>query len=302
MATKCTISSASLTKPSRTAVLSTSVTIHYQASGELPNSPSEGTITVDSQSNWSYGNITVNEESTERTRSVSRYRHQDHYSYESLTYSWRFSPAAGSLSGASGNVTISSLSSGTAYNVTGTVTATCTRYTQKQRSKQTGTQISTRKDKESSWGSWVTTWDPLENNWENEGGRTPTYNYGTSNPFTTAVVIIYTRPGSFSGFDNIAKDITIQSSSGLSATAVNNWVSHCNKYVHWYNQNGNDTAGNNCKATSGGLITAAWYNNCVDAIPVANRPAKIVKETGKNYYPTISAATIKALATAVSTY
>ena len=80
---------------------------------------------------------------------------------------------------------------------------------------------------------------------------------------------VWTRPGIFTEYDNFSGGPTgtiIQSASGLTVGKVANWCTHCNKFAHWYNQNNTDTAGSSCQATANGLITAGWYNACIDSI------------------------------------
>lgn len=94
------ISSASLTKPSRNSVNLNSATVSYQCSAIINRS---------ANTNWSGGLY---------------HQTKTSYNYSSLSYSWSFSPA-GSASGANGTTTVTGLTQGNENNVSGRVTASC---------------------------------------------------------------------------------------------------------------------------------------------------------------------------------
>ena len=319
---QCIINSCSVSVSGRSAVLTNSATVSYSASATLPTSyettPQTGSAsykeTSSSGSNWE-----------RKTRNYTRTQTRTAYTYKSLDYSWRFSPA-GSASGSSGTTNVTSLKAGSSNSVVGNLTVTCTEVKQPQKRTKTWQTQNTRYKESKTvtktiskvvdgktvtetvtetveeWGPW-SGWIGEEpsswpSSWSNNGSSTSSPN--SCKATNSNSVTVYTRPGTFSGFD-FTKDTTIQEAiNGLSATKVGNWVSHCNKYSHWYNQNGTDTA-NGCKVSSGDLITANWYNKCVAAI-AAHKPSTITKEAGTNEYPPITAEAIKKLGTAISTY
>lgn len=115
--------------------------------------------------------------------------------------------------------------------------------------------------------------------WSKDGGVQSGTDQEVSATRACTPINVWTRPGTFTEYNNFSGGPTgtiIQSSSGLTVSKVANWCTHCNKFAHWYNQNSTDTAGSSCQATVNGLITAEWYNACVDACADATkRPAKV---------------------------
>lgn len=93
-------------------------------------------------------------------------------------------------------------------------------------------------------------------------------------------ITIYTRPGNFTEFDSFDEDETvIESAAGLTVGKVNRWMAHCNKFAHWWNQNGNDVTGNIPQVNAGDLIKASWYNACVAACAnSATRPQNVTAD------------------------
>ena len=204
------------------------------------------------------------------------------YSYSDLSYAWAFTPAqATNPTTSSGTKTLEGLTSGTATIIKATVTVTGVETTITH----------SRTDEVDTPGYYYYS-PPLPEQgdmtddeyteavtqWAANGGTVtwipPTYKKGTastssstSNISATASseeITIYTRPGIFTDY-NFSQNVIIQSSEGLTATKVSNWITHCNNFAHWYNQNNIDTAGIECEVSSNDIITATWYNACVDA-------------------------------------
>lgn len=95
----------------------------------------------------------------------------------------------------------------------------------------------------------------------------------------TKDIDVWTRPGTFSDYNFTANTI-IESSAGLTKTKVDNWIAHCNAFNNWYNQPSiaanESNIGATCAISAGDLITAKWYNACVDACADATKkPAKV---------------------------
>ena len=247
------ISSASLTKPSRDSVNLNSATVSYRCSA---------TINRSANTSWSGGLY---------------YQTKTSYNYSSLSYSWSFSPA-GSASGASGTTTVTGLTQGNENSVSGRVTASCVETVTHH--SRTCSPIYDNEGNKIGVSSWT------------ESSYNTTNNLQAS--LSTSAIKVYTKPGSFTEY-NFSKEQTIESPEGLTATKVSRWVEHCNKCAHWYNQNNTDTA-NNCKVSSGEVISAAWYNRCVAAIP-NNKPATV---TGGLNGTIITADIINALGRAIS--
>lgn len=111
-------------------------------------------------------------------------------------------------------------------------------------------------------------------------GLTPTSNTGSST--TCEDIYVYTRPGNFTEFDSFSggeNGTVIESAAGLTVGKVNRWIEHCNKFAHWWNQNGNDVTGNIPQVNAGDLIKASWYNACVAACAnSATRPQNVTAD------------------------
>lgn len=116
----------------------------------------------------------------------------------------------------------------------------------------------------------------------------------------TVNIDVYTRPGLFLDY-NFTADTIIESQEGLTAQKVSNWIDHCNAYNHWYNQTDTDAIDEEsiCHVNTNDIITAAWYNACVDAIQTAGGtpPLKVI---GGASGTIITASVINALGTAIS--
>lgn len=153
------------------------------------------------------------------------------YRYRNPVYSWTFSPGSGTATGTSGTKTITGLTAGAATAITATVQITCTEY------------YYTRED--NAEGDGYTPWE-LED-------TDTSYKVKSE----TATVTVYTRPGTFSGFDGV-KDQLIN--EVINATSAANWNTHCGKYLSWKNQ-ANKYGTVTVAFPAGQLITATWFNS-----------------------------------------
>lgn len=229
------------------------------------------------------------------------------YSYsKNFSYSWDFDPE-GSASKQTGIATVSKLTLGSANEIKGTVKAsgtetvtTWTRY-----DSFIGYTYPTPEPQRPE-GMSDEDWNEMYQAWKNTG--IPQYSKGnptstsTTNTITGTAedsIIVYTRPGSFTDY-NFSADTIIQSPDGLTATKVGNWINHCNKYAHWYNQDAEDVTTATCSATSGSIITAKWYNACANAIPTEGTGPAVANVTGGVNGTIITADIINALGAAIS--
>lgn len=279
-----TISAASISVPSiqRNNIFTTSANINYSCSAQLTKSQ-------DGSQPSSYS-------------SGTHYWYT--YSYSALSYSWAFSPS-GSANSNSGSTIVSGLSIGDENIISGTVTVSCTE----------GTTLHSRTDTYIEDGYWNPEPQPahgepgdedyvapIKGIWHDTSYWDSTYSTGATNYTTisnssSSSITVYTRPGIFTSY-NFPQNTIIQSSSGLTATKVSNWITHCNNFAHWYNQNNIDTAGANCAVLSNDIITAAWYNACVDACADATtKPAYV---TGGPNGTIITTTIFSALGAAIS--
>ena len=280
----CTISSATLTAPGRNDVYTTKAKVTYTASATVP-SQHESAVSTGTASYSGPYETGGGENDLEYdcwyvgTRSQTQYV----YTYDTLVYNWTFTPE-GTATGASGSVEyITGLTKGAKNTLKGKVKVTCTKYTQKQTRSKTWYEGYTleRASVEDDWGEpqYYDT-EPYSSYgaWSNSGTATSTTGAAEATK-DTETIDVWTRPGTFTeynGFSGGPTGTIIQSSSGLTVGKVANWCTHCNKFAHWYNQNDTDTAGSSCQATANGLITAGWYNACVDACADSTtRPAKV---------------------------
>ena len=119
---------------------------------------------------------------------------------------------------------------------------------------------------DTTWQDW-TYWSypPVESSYQPDG--------------TSYSITVYTRPGNFTEFDSFSggeNGTVIESAAGLTVGKVNRWKDHCNKFAHWWNQDGNDVTGNIPQVNAGDLIKASWYNACVAACAnSATRPQNV---------------------------
>lgn len=100
----------------------------------------------------------------------------------------------------------------------------------------------------------------------------------------TIDVSVYIRPEYFTNWNNLNKDVIIQSQNGLTATSVNMWVDRLKEWLIWQSQDENILTNENfdkyfvpyelsnnswnqspkgLKVNSGDYIYAKWYNNCI---------------------------------------
>lgn len=169
------------------------------------------------------------------------------YRYRNADYSWTFSPGGGTSSSSSGTKTITGLTQGAANTITATVTLKCDRH------------YYTRNDDDTAWI------------YED----TDTYTVDTE----TVTLIVYTRPGVFTGFDG-SRDQLIN--EVINSTSAANWNTHCGKYLSWKNQ-ASKYGTVTVAFPSGQLITAAWFNSLRTAcgateaqVPVAVRDQTLI--------------------------
>lgn len=256
-------------------------------------STNSANITYSCSATW------INKSNNESPSSSIGTSYTHDYNYSNISYSWSFSTSQ-SASSANGSITLTPLSSGEVNTITATVTAEGT--------------------EQVLYWEVVTYWDPSEPQQSNYqtieefqfdyeqwlAVRVKRYSWDLlsswSNPYSasqTITITAYTRPGDFSDY-NFSANTIIQSSDGLTAAKVDNWCDHCNALAHWYNQNTTDVA-EGCRVSSGDLITAVWYNACIDAIPTLTSQEK------NNYHVTggangtiITAARINLLGTLIS--
>lgn len=153
------------------------------------------------------------------------------YRYRNPEYSWSFSPG-GSAFGISGTKKISSLAQGTATTISATLTITCDEL------------YYTREKTEDGYTPW-------------EYQRTRDYTLKTE----SASIIVYTRPGTFSGFDGKQDQLIVDV---INATSATNWNTHCGKYLSWKNQ-ANKYGTVNIPLPKEKIITATWFNSLRDA-------------------------------------
>lgn len=135
---------------------------------------------------------------------------------------------------------------------------------------------------------------------EADPGLTPT---SSTSSFTTCDdIYVYTRPGNFTEFNNFIggdNGTVIESAAGLTVGKVNRWIDHCNKFAHWWNQNGSDVISpqsqttSKCYVQAGDYITVGWYNTCANAC-ANTKPDPVDEETY------ITPAVISALGAAIS--
>ena len=235
------------------------------------------------------------------------------YQYSEISYSWTFSPS-GSASNATGSTIISNLSPKNSQQIYGILSASGTE------TITTWTRVDTREWIESGYlderivpdtghGNpgdedyeppdviqvWVDT-----SHWSDPIAGTPSSSTTTNTVTGTATsnnITVYTRPGIFTEY-NFTADTIIESADGLTATKVSHWIDHCNAFAHWYNQNGTNVTTSACGATTGDVITAAWYNACIAACPdVTTRPAAV---TGGIDGTILSASIFSSLGAAIS--
>lgn len=170
--------------------------------------------------------------------------------YTNYSLKWTFTPGSSTSSNASGTITISGLATGSAVTITGSLTVS---YYKK---------VSTRtyNEEKKEWNSWKTDY---------EDSKTITLT-------DSDTVTVYTRPGTFTGFDG-KKDQLIN--DVINSTSAANWNAHCSKYLSWKNQTATTI---NIAFPSGQLITADWFNSLrtacgsPDTVPVAVKDQTLI--------------------------
>ena len=185
------------------------------------------------------------------------------WTYSELGYSWSFS-GGGSGTSSSGSHTFQSLNQGSANTLTASVEVSCletfttttTTYTWEDNGdwveKDTGQKDENGNPiKEKVW----------EEDWVLVSESNTTVKQEIIEASGTASATVYTRPGIFTYY-NFTSGTIIESQEGLTALKVDNWCSHCGKYLSWLNQNNSYSAADDCKVSSGDLITTEWINKC----------------------------------------
>ena len=174
-------------------------------------------------------------------------RDTNRYEYSDPSYSWRFSPGNDSSNKRSGSITISNLTQGAANTISATVTLKCSR-------------------DEYKYNAETQKWQYVD---------TEIVTVDTE----TVTLTVYTRPGTFTGFDG-SKDQLIK--DVINSTSAANWNTHCGKYLSWKNQ-ANKYNSVNIVFPTGQLITADWFNSLrtacgatADQVPVAVKDTTLI--------------------------
>lgn len=302
----CTINSAYLVAPSRNNVYMQKASIGYYASATLPDTTyseeTEGTVSYPQTGTYSGGG------ETDLTLTITYIGYQSKtrtkFEYSDLEYDWAFNSSF-TATGSTGTINyITGLTQGAKNFISATVTVTCTETTTVQAATRNWTKIESysrtstdvdftfvgSSESPGSYGSWS----------DNETSSIDTTGACEATQATNTLSV-YTRPGAFSDY-NFAVNTTIESSAGLTAGKVDNWIAHCNAFNNWYNQPSiaanESNIGATCAVTTGDYITASWYNNCVAAIADTSvRPSTV---TGGPNGTIITASVIAALGTAIS--
>lgn len=297
----CTITSAVLTAPTRTDVYTDKAKIAYSASATMPSGS-----TISDTTSTSYGSATsqISEDllAETETRLVTVTNYNTDVSYSNLVYSWVFSSGETAVGSSGTKEYVTGLSEGSANTISATVSVSCTTTTTYWYRTKSFYQSRSRSrpNLDSQWSSW-SSWSPTDGgsygSWTQSSSSSQTGTQEASK--STEAIIVYTNPGSFSEYNFTANTI-IQSSDGLTAAKVDDWCDHCNALAHWYNQNTTDVA-EGCRVSSGDLITAVWYNACINAIPTLTEQQKSSYHvTGGASGDIITAARINLLGTLIS--
>ena len=310
----CTITSATLTQPTssdRDNIFMSQAKISYAAVATTPTGGESAPVEEDSYlvgiPYWteSLDGLTgydLQGYGRDQTRTVD--------SYTDLSFTWVFfvnSVQTGqSANGPSGSANISGLNYGSKNSISAKLKVNCKKTSQSQYCTKEWDEgsIYTRPSTEISWEEVIA--NPLTQptpydsepyaeygDWINYGDPVITLGAAEAEK-STNTVYVRTRPGVFSRYD-FSSGTIIESSDGLTAEKVSDWISHCNKFAHWYNQNDTDVTNSQCQATTGEIITANWYNACRNVCADENtRPAQISSGA------IITASSIEALGTAIS--
>lgn len=291
----CTITSATLTQPTssdRDNIFMSQAKISYAA---VATPPAGGESTPVEGDSYLVGNPYWTESSDGLTRydlqGYGRDKTKTVDSYTDLFFTWVFFvnniQTGQSANGPSGNANISGLNYGSKNSISAKLKVNCKKTSQSQYCTKEWDEgsVYTRPSTEISWeevmANPLTQPTPYDSepyaeygDWIDYGDPVITLDAAEAEKITNTVYA-RTRPGIFSSYD-FSSGTIIESSNGLTSEKVSDWISHCNKFAHWYNQNDTDTAGTSCQATANGLITAGWYNACVDACADSTtRPAKV---------------------------
>ena len=122
----------------------------------------------------------------------------------------------------------------------------------------------------------------------NEG--TGKYDYDYETYYENDSVNIYTHPGSFSmgakSYQDYPNDSNSIIANVLTTKKVNQWINHFQKVYHWYNQNNNDYDTLLLQIPDNKIITATWFNACMDAMrEVGHRESETTKVKGARSNP-----------------
>ena len=266
----------------------------------VPVAQRDNVFTASANINYSCSATLTQSQSTESTYSKTT------YSYSELSYAWVIGSV--NASGASGSLLVSGLTPKSSNTISGSVTVSCTEtvtsysredvYVDGDPIYDLNNPILGEPDEygnaeiigypilgyEQVWAGYT--------DWSVTSTSTNTISASSSTSTT-----VYTRPGIFTEY-NFTADTIIESADGLTATKVSHWIDHCNAFAHWYNQNDTNVTTSACGATTGDVITAAWYNACVAACPdVTTRPAAV---TGGIDGTILSASIFSSLGAAIS--
>lgn len=273
---KCTISSVTLISPGaegRENIGLTTAKVTASCSASLPGAHVEN-VSDGGDVSWGPWYTTGSEtgldgkETIYFSRTGTQSRTRDWISYKDLNYKWTPLPSGNVVNKGSATEELhwTSLTRKSQNAISTQVEVTCTTVTWPQKQSRNVTQknyeIWENHERvedyyyDPSYDSWPSTWSDNGSSTETK----PT----CSETATSESINIWTRPGLFTDF-NFSQDTIIQSSAGLTAEKVDNWINHCNAYAHWYNQNNTNVTSVACKVSTNDLITADWYNACVDA-------------------------------------
>ena len=224
-----------------------------------------------SEISFTYSSATTNSISMSYDSSVSASDYDG-----SISYSWTFSKStdgtnfttAGSSPSSSGSITFSNLTAGTNYILKAHLNVYVSREAYYDNPPGPPPQAS---DYPNDYGAYEFAMEQ----WLANGGENAYHPADSDSDSETTTTSAYTHPGNFTEY-NFTSGSTIQDSNGLTDEKVSHWCDHCNKLAHWHNQNATDVIDSNsdCQVSSGDLITAIWYNACIDAIPILTNEQK----------------------------
>lgn len=239
---------ATLTKPSWRDVTRTTASVDYSVSGY--SLPSNDTTAWSGSAPSSGGTWT-------QTRTVT--------TYKNIEYEWDFGSTR-----ASGTHDFS-ISAGQAKSISASVEVTCTRTITRQSRTNTrewieGTPAQGTPGQEGyvpatpgKWGSWQ--------GWSDASDTSSSSTTYTIANVSTNTITVYGRPSEFSWGSGVATDMTIEASSGLTASKWNTLVTRTEQHTNWKNQSGGANY-SSAEVSSGDLVSASVYNVLANALGV----------------------------------